>query len=103
MFKRTLERMRRLVRAGEYVLTLHGHEALEDDGLSVFDLEECFATGKIVERQRDRRTGEWKYLVRGRAVDYGELIAVAKIGPTRRVIVMTVFALNGGRDERNGV
>ena len=55
MFERILERMRRLVREGQYVMTVHGVEAMEDDELTVFDVERCLLRGSIVERQRDRR------------------------------------------------
>ncbi len=36
MFERILERMRRLVREGQYVVTMHGVEAMEDDELTVW-------------------------------------------------------------------
>ena len=64
-FDRILKRMRDLVRASEYVLTVHGADEIEADGLSVFDVEHCILTGKIVKRQRDRVTGGWKYSVKG--------------------------------------
>ncbi len=31
MFEHILDRMRRLVREGQYVMTVHGVEAMEDD------------------------------------------------------------------------
>jgi hypothetical protein len=65
VFERILERMRRLVRDGQYVVTVHGVEAMEDDELTVFDVERCLLRGSIVERQRDRQRREWKYLVQG--------------------------------------
>ena len=58
-----LRRMQALVRANEYVLTLHGHEEMEADGLTVYDVQHVILTGRIVERQRDQRRKEWKYLV----------------------------------------
>ena len=54
MFDQILERMRKLVRYGEYVVTAHALEAMEDDALTVFDVERCVMTGAIIERQRDR-------------------------------------------------
>lgn len=45
MFERILERMRRLVREGQYVMTVHGVEAMEDDELTVFDVERCLWRG----------------------------------------------------------
>ena len=50
LFPRILERMRELVRTGRYVMTIHALDAMEDDELTVFDVERCFLTGRIVER-----------------------------------------------------
>jgi hypothetical protein len=50
VFERVLERMRKLVRNSQYVLTLHGQDAMEDDELTLFDVERCLLTGSIVER-----------------------------------------------------
>lgn len=57
MFDRTLRRMRELVRTSRYVMTVHGHEEMVADHLTVFDVEHCILTGEIVERQKDARTG----------------------------------------------
>jgi hypothetical protein len=43
--------MQALVRASEYVMTLHGHEEMEADGLTVYDVEHVILNGRIVERQ----------------------------------------------------
>ena len=65
MFDRVLRRMRDLVRDGLYVMTVHGQEEMEADGLTLQDVEHVLLTGEIVERQRDQQTGEAKYLVEG--------------------------------------
>ena len=88
--------MRTLVRESQYVLTVHGQEAMEDDSLTIFDVERSILTGRIVERQRDRRTREWKYLVKGDTVGDEEMIAVAKVGPTGRLVILTVYLVEGG-------
>ncbi|MBI3766884.1 MAG: DUF4258 domain-containing protein [Deltaproteobacteria bacterium] len=49
MFNRVLRRMQALVRASEYVLTLHGHEEMEADGLTVYDIENVILSGRILE------------------------------------------------------
>jgi hypothetical protein len=51
---------------------------MDDDELSVFDLENAVLTGEIVERQRDGRTPEWKYVVRGNALDGSAVCIVGK-------------------------
>ena len=69
MHERILQRFRDRIRSLDYVVTLHAEEEMDEDGLSVFDLESAVLTGEIVERQRDRGTREWKYVVNGRGLD----------------------------------
>ena len=95
MFERILERMRKLVRDGQYVVTVHAVEAMEDDELTVFDVERCLLRGSIIERQRDRQRREWKYLVQGQAVDGTPIVVVGKIGGTRRLVILTVYLIEG--------
>jgi len=61
--------MRSCVQRRAYVMTLHAEEEMVADGLTVFDVEEGILTGQIVDRQRDAARAEWKYCVRGMAVD----------------------------------
>lgn len=93
MFDRVLRRMQALVHAGEYVLTLHGHEEMEADGLTVYELEHVILAGRIVERQRDQRTNEWKYLVEGETLEGNAAVVVGKIGTTGKLVVLTIYAL----------
>ena len=87
--------MRKLVRDSQYVLTVHGQDALEDDELTIFDVERCVLTGRIVERQRDRQRREWKYLVQGQAIDGTVMVVVAKIAPTGRLVIVSVYLGEG--------
>jgi len=91
LFPRILERMRELVRTGRYVMTIHALDAMEDDELTVFDVERCFLTGRIVERQRDRARREWKYLVEGWLTDGSRTAVIAKVTRTGRLVVLTVY------------
>ena len=61
------------------------------DRLTVFDVQRCFLTGEIVERQRDLRTGEWKYVVEGETVSGHKAITVSKVGPTKKLSIITVY------------
>ena len=98
MFDRVLRRIRGLVRSRLYVMTSHGQEEMEADGLTLADVEHVLLTGEIVERQREQQTGEGKYLVEGGNLS-GELtMVVAKIGPTGRLVIITVY-LCPGEDE----
>ncbi len=91
MFDRALKQMRDMIRARRYIMTLHAEEEMTDDDVSVYDVEHVVLTGKIIERQKDRQTGEWKYLVQGCPHTGDDLVVVVKIGPTRRLIIVTVY------------
>ena len=91
MHDRVLKRMREKVRTFQYVMTLHAEEEMDDDSLSIFDVESIILTGEIIERQKDRKTREWKYLVRGQVLSGDMAIAVCKIGPTEKLVVITVY------------
>ena len=69
LYPRILERIRSRIRERRYVVTLHALDEMDEDELSVSDLERAILTGEVIERQRDQATREWKYLVRGNAVD----------------------------------
>ena len=72
-------------------MTLHATEEIDNDELSIFDVERAILTGEIVERQKDQEKREWKYLVRGKTIDGREVIIVTKLGPTGKMIIITVF------------
>lgn len=91
MFEAELRRMRDLVRTRRYVMTLHAEDEMDADGLSIFDVESVILTGVITERQRDRTSDEWKYLVRGRSLAATAVTVVVKFSPTGKLVFITVF------------
>lgn len=56
--KLAISRIRDCIRSLNYVVSLHAAEELDDDNLTILDLENSLLTGEIVERQRDRQTRE---------------------------------------------
>ena len=64
---------------------------MANDNWSIFDVERAILTGEIVERQRDKATGEWKYLVRGQALNGTDAVVVTKLTPTGKLVILTVF------------
>ena len=85
--------MRELVRLGLYVMTTHADEEADADDFSVFDVESAILTGKIVERQKEAETGEWKYVISGEAVDGRQMGVVAKFGTSAQMLyILTVYA-----------
>jgi hypothetical protein len=84
--------MRDKIRRRQYVVTLHADEEMDDDGLTIFDVESAILAGAIRERQRDRKTKESKYLVRGQTVDGSQgIVVVAKFGRTGKLVILTVY------------
>lgn len=91
MYDAELKRMRELVRARQYVMTLHAEGEMDADGLTIFDVESVILTGQISERQRDRLPDEWKYLVSGQSLTGAAVTVVTKLSPTGKLVFITVF------------
>ena len=91
MFPGILIKFKECIRENRYIVTLHGEEEMDEDELSIFDVERAILTGAINERQKDNDKGEWKYIVRGQTI-YGSVIAVvAKLSPTNMMVIITVY------------
>jgi hypothetical protein len=84
----SIARIRHLIRTLAYVVTTHAADELDDEDLSVLDLENIALTGQVSETQRDRTTREVKYVIQGSTLS-GE--AILKVGPTGRLVVITVY------------
>jgi len=91
MFELILRKMREKVRSLEYVVTLHAEEEMNNDDLSVYDVESGILTGAILERQRDRSTDEWKYCIRGETTEGDQIEVIAKLSPTDKLVIITVY------------
>ena len=87
----TINRLRDLIRSLNYAVSIHAAEELDDDNLTIFDLENIILTGAIVERQRDRQTREVKYIIRGYTLSDLPAEAVIKIAPDGNLFVITVY------------
>ena len=91
MFELILERMREKVRTREYVMTVHAEEEMNDDGLTIYDVESGILTGEILERQKDAITAEWKYRIKGQAIAGGEVEIIVRLSPTGKLVIITVY------------
>jgi hypothetical protein len=91
LLSQILKRLRECIRERRYIATLHAEEEMNDDNLSIFDVEWVILTGEIVERQKDKESGEWKYLIRGRTLQETEAIVVSRLSPTGQMVLLTVF------------
>lgn len=91
-FERILKRIREKVRTREYIISLHADDEMDDDDIEVYDVEHVLLTGRIIERQKDRETHEWKYLIRGSTWDQGcDIVVVVKFTPTSKLVWLTVY------------
>ena len=89
----TISQLRNLIRTLNYVVSTHAAEELEDDNLTILDLENIILSGQITERQRDLQTRESKVLVSGITLDGKPAQTVVKIGFTSKLIVLTIYVL----------
>lgn len=73
-------------------MTIHAEEEMENDGLSILDVEEAILNGAITERQCDQESGEFKYLLAGKTFDDEGLVVVAKLSQTGKLVIITVYS-----------
>ena len=91
MARPSISRIRDCIRSLNYVVSLHAAEELDDDDLTILDLESIILTGEIAERQRDRRTREVKFVIRGHAIKGQEAETIVKFSQTGALFVITVY------------
>jgi len=85
--------LRQLIRTLSYAVSTHAADELEDDNLSILDLENVILTGEITERQRDRRTRETKYVIQGSTLEGIAAEVIAKVSHTGKLVIITVYVL----------
>jgi uncharacterized DUF497 family protein len=91
VFESVLQHIQAKIRTLDYVMTVHADEEMDNDGLTILDVEQVILTGQMVERQRDRNTSEWKYLIKGQTDDRLDVVVVAKLSPTDMVVIITLY------------
>ncbi|HXG19693.1 MAG TPA: DUF4258 domain-containing protein [Methylomirabilota bacterium] len=91
MYPRILQQIQAFVRRGDYVLSIHVENELDNDECTEQDLEAAILNGEIVRRERDA-IGRPKYIIERMALDGRGLTAVAQPFSTRQLVVMvTVY------------
>ena len=89
----SLAHLRQLIRTLSYAVSTHAADELEDDNLTILDLENVVLSGQIVERQRDRNTRETKYVIQGSTLDGTAAEVVVKVGHTGKLFIITVYVV----------
>ena len=74
-----------------YVVSTHAAEELDDDQLTIIDLETIVLNGQITERQHDAKTRETKLVVRGKTLDGSVAETIVKVGHTGQLVVITAY------------
>ena len=79
------------IRTLSHIVSTHAADELEDDSLSILDLENIILTGRIAAHQRDRTTRETKYVIQGSrlAGDTGEVVVKVGHGGNLVVVITT--------------
>jgi hypothetical protein len=54
-------------------------------------------------REIDRATGERKYLLKGRTIADEDVFVVAKLSPTRKLVIITVYFGCEGEENRDAL
>ncbi len=91
MFERILKHMREKIRKRQYIMTVHAEEEMNDDRLTIYDVENGIFTGEILERQKDTVTAEWKYRIKGQTISGEEVEMIAKMSATGKLVIITVY------------
>ena len=91
MARRVIDRLRAKIRAGQYLVPFHAANELDDDEISILDVESIILTGAIIERQRDSQTRERKYVIEGATLEGEAACCVVKIGPTGQLVLITAW------------
>jgi len=91
MARFTINQLRQYVRTLNYVVSSHAAEELEDDNLSILDLENIILSGQVVARQRDTKTNEVKFIIAGETLDGTAAEVVVKVGFSGKLIIITAY------------
>lgn len=89
----SITRIRTLIGTLRYVVSLHAAEEMEDDEVTIIDLESIILAGRIIERQKEQETDETKIVIRGRTLDGRQAEAVVKVGLSGILYIITVYVV----------
>jgi len=91
MYQKILKEIQKCIDDENYILTNHAREQMFEDFLDRHDLEKAIRNGRIIERQLDTVTAEYKYVLHGKSVSVAEIEVVCKL--SNALIIITVYKL----------
>ena len=93
MFEKALKRIRNQVKLRQYIMTYHARKEMNEDKLTIHQVERVLLSGIVLERQKDKKTSERKYRIRGETLDRLEVEVIVKIGWTGKAVIITVYVV----------
>lgn len=90
--KRTIDRLRGLIRDQEYQISIHANEEMSNDELIAVDIESAIFTGKVIKRFTKEARGT-RYEVTGQACDGRPVAVICRIPGNGWLRIVTVFVL----------
>ncbi len=93
--RRGIEQIRNKVRTETYDLTIHARDEMEEDNLTLSDVENAILNGQIRRRERDalRRT---KYVIESASLDERPVGVVGRFTETSFFLIITVYEIIEG-------
>ena len=91
MYNSILTQMQECIWSGNFIIPTHALVAIAQDLLTREDAEHCVLNGKVIERQKDRFSGEFKYIISGPSEDWREIQVVAKLTLVGDTYIITVY------------
>ena len=93
--RRGIEQIRNKVRTETYDLTIHARDEMEEDNLTLSDVENAILNGQIRRRERNalRRA---KYVIEGTSLDGRPVGVVGRFTETNFFLIITVYEITEG-------
>ena len=92
MYNRILKRAHACIRESNYYMTRHAQLKMYKQDLILAEVERAILKGRIIERQKNTKSSEFKYRIRG-IIPGGEIEAIFKFAPDERLAIITVYTL----------
>jgi hypothetical protein len=90
-YRRVMQRIKKLLADGTYLILPHAKAEAANDGLEDTDVVNIIRTGAIKPNSHSMGRTGWRYVVQGESVDRGRAACVVEV--TGTLIVVTVYAL----------
>ena len=90
-YRRVMQRIKRLLADGTYLILPHAKAEATNDDLDDTDIVNIIRTGTIRANSHSMGRNGWRYVVEGESIDRGRAACVVEV--TGTLIVVTVYAL----------